>query len=286
MLYFSEHLESIINGTIYIITSAVVIFLGKIVYDLFHRKFKLKEELVKKDNFALGYAVSGYYFGLFLALGGILAGPHGYWVDGVFDLLYFGIVSIFLFNISSVIQDKIIFSKFCMQKEIIDDENPGSGMIEGGHYIANGLILYGAMSGEGGNLLTALAFWAIGQILLIIAAKIYNAITPFDIHDEIEKDNVAVGIAVAGVLVAFGNIIRLGIEGEFEGWNEHLVQLVVFTIYGFIVLPLVRFFVDHLLLPGEKITDELVNQKRPNLGVAAIEAISYIGASLLIGFAV
>jgi len=171
-----------------------------------------------------------------------------------------------------------------MQKEIIEDENPGAGIIEGAHHIANGLILYGAMSGEG-SLITALAFWAIGQVVLVIAGIIYNKITPFDIHKEIERDNVAVSVAVAGVLVAIGNIIRFGIEGSFESWQTNLTQLGITLVYGFILLPVIRFFVDRLLLPGEKITDELVHQERPNVGAAAIEAIAYVGASFLIGWA-
>jgi uncharacterized membrane protein YjfL (UPF0719 family) len=278
-------IDNIITGVILLVSSAVILFLGKIIYDLLHRKYRLREELLKKDNFALGYAVSGYYFGLILAIGGILTGPEGYWLDGVIDVCYFGIVSVILLNLSAFLQDKIIFRAFSMQKEIIEDENPGAGIIEGAHHIANGLILYGAMSGEG-DLITALIFWLIGQVVLVIAARLYNIITPFDIHKEIEKDNVAVCVAVAGVLVALGNIIRFGIEGSFESWQTNLTELGIILVYGFILLPVIRFFVDRLLLPGEKITDELVNQERPNIGAAAIEAVAYIGASFLIGWAV
>ncbi|NIM16898.1 MAG: DUF350 domain-containing protein [Candidatus Aminicenantes bacterium] len=277
-------IDNVITGVILLVCSAVILFVGKIIYDVLHRKFRLREELLKKDNFALGYAVSGYYLGLILAVGGILTGPEGYWLDEVFDVVYFGLISVVLLNLSAFLQDKIIFRTFSMQKEIIEDENPGAGIIEGAHHIANGLILYGAMSGEG-DLLTALIFWAIGQVVLVIAGTIYNVITPFDIHKEIERDNVAVSVAVAGVLVAIGNIIRFAIEGSFESWQANLSELGITLVYGFILLPVIRFFVDHLLLPGEKITDELVHQERPNVGAAAIEAIAYVGASFLIGWA-
>jgi uncharacterized membrane protein YjfL (UPF0719 family) len=278
-------IDNVIMGVILLVCSAVILFLGKVIYDLLHPKFRLREELVKKDNFALGYAMSGYYLGLILAVGGILSGPAGlHWLDEVLDVAYFGIISVVLLNLSAFLQDKIIFRTFSMQKEIIEDENPGAGIIEGAHHIANGLILYGAMSGEG-SLLTALVFWAIGQVVLVIAGTVYNLITPFDINKEIERDNVAVSVAVAGVLVAIGNIIRFGIEGSFESWQTNLRELGITLVYGFILLPVIRFFVDRMLLPGEKITDELVHQERPNVGAAAIEAIAYVGASFLIGWA-
>jgi hypothetical protein len=35
-------------------------------------------------------------------------------------------------------------------------------------------------------------------------------------------------------------------------------------------------------LPGAKLTDEIVNQEKPNLGAAFIAAFSYIGSSFLI----
>jgi uncharacterized membrane protein YjfL (UPF0719 family) len=278
-------IDNVIMGVILLVCSAVILFLGKLIYDVLHPKFRLREELLKKDNFALGYAVSGYYLGLILALGGILSGPARlHWLDEVLDIGYFGLISVVLLNLSAFLQDKIIFRTFSMQKEIIEDENPGAGIIEGAHHIANGLILYGAMSGEG-SLITALVFWAIGQVVLVIAGTIYNWITPFDIHKEIERDNVAVSVAVAGVLVAIGNIIRFGIEGSFESWQTNLRELGITLVYGFILLPVIRFFVDHLLLPGEKITHELAHQERPNVGAAAIEAIAYVGASFLIGWA-
>ncbi|MFQ5582999.1 MAG: DUF350 domain-containing protein, partial [Calditrichia bacterium] len=141
------------------------------------------------------------------------------------------------------------------------------------------------ISGEG-DLVTAVVFWLLGQLALILAVFVYNWITPFDIHKEIEKDNVAVGVAVAGIMVALGNVIRIGISGDFVSWQINLTQFLGFLIFGLVMLPLLRIVTDKLLLPGVRLTDELVNQEKPNVGAAAIEATAYIAASLLLGWVV
>ena len=122
--------------------------------------------------------------------------------------------------------------------------------------------------------------------MLIIASIVYARILPFDLHAEIEKDNFAVGIAFAEVLVAIGNVIRIGAAGDFVSWYDNLTTFAAFVIFGLVMLPVVRFVTDKLLLPGESLSDELVNQEKPNVGAAAIEAISYIGASFLLGWVV
>ena len=127
-----------------------------------------------------------------------------------------------------------------------------------------------------------LVFWVSGLVALIVAGLLYDKITSYDLHDQIEKDNVAVGVAFAGVLIGFGNIIRLAGAGDFVTWNESLTEFGYYTLVGLILLPLVRFFADKVILPGASLSDELV-QERPNLGAGVIEAVSYLAASMLIG---
>lgn len=275
-------LDQIVSALVYLAAAFVLFFLGKWVYDKLNRHFVLKEELLHRDNFALALAVTGYYLGLILAIGGVLVGPSHGIIEDLFDIFFFGIIAIVLLNLSMVINDKIILYKFDNEKEIIQDQNAGTGVIEMANHIAMGLIISGAISGEGGDLITAAVFWLCGQIVLIIAVKLYNFITPFDVHTEIEKDNVAVGVAVAGILIGIGNVIRAGVSGDFISWSHNFSVFAGFVVFGLIMLPLVRFITDKILLPGENLTDELVHQEKPNVGAAVIEAFAYIAASMLI----
>lgn len=279
-------IDQVVTALIYLVAVFFLFFVGKFIYDKLNRKFVLREELLQKDNFAVAIALVGYYLGLLFAVGGVLMGPSTYWLDDLLDILFYGIVAIVLLNLSAYINDKIILYKFDSTKEIIEDRNVGTGVVQAANHIAVGLIIYGAISGQGGDLITAGVFWVLGQVVLILASLIYNLITPFDIHDEIEKDNVAVGVAFAGMLISLGNVIRIGLAGDFISWEANLIQFGSFVVFGLILLPVLRLITDKILLPGESLTAELVHQKTPNVGAGAIEAFSYVAASFLLGWVV
>ena len=282
MMSLDQMLDQILRGFTYLAVVLVLLVIGKLVYDGLHRRFVLRTELVEKDNLAVALAVAGYYLGLVIVLGGVVSGPASFnMFDDVIGLVIFGVLGIVLLNLSAWINDKVVFSKFDNEKEIVEDRNAGMGAVEGGNYIAVGLITAGAMSGEGG-LLPGLVFWVLGLVALIVAGLLYDKITSYDLHEQIEKDNVAVGVAFAGVLVGVGNIIRLAGDGDFVSWNESLTEFGYYTLVGLILLPLIRIFADKVLLPGASLSDELV-QDRPNLGAGFIEAVSYLAASMLIG---
>ena len=274
--------DQILTGFIYLAVVLVLVAIGKWVYTALHRGFVLRTQLLEKDNLAMALTIAGYYLGLAIVLGGVVSGPgSGMLTENVIDVVIFGLVAIVLLNLSGWINDKIIFSGFDNQKEIIQDRNIGMGAIEGGNHVAVGLITAGALSGEGG-LLSGAVFWVLGQVGLIVAALLYNKMTSFDLHREIERDNIAVGVAFAGVLIGFGNIIRLASEGDFVLWTQSLSEFGYYAVVGLLLLPLVRLFADKVLLPGARLTDELV-QDVPNVGAGAIEATTYLAASILIG---
>ncbi len=274
--------DQILPGFIYLAVILVLVVVGKWVYDALHRSFALRTELIENDNLAAALAVAGYYLGLVIVLVGVVSGPASFsLLDDVIGLAIFGLLGIVLLNLSALINDKVVFSKFAIEREIVEDRNVGVGALEGANYVAVGLITAGAMAGEGG-LLSGLVFWIAGLAALIVAGMLYDRITSYDLHDEIEKGNVAVAAAVAGVLIGFGNVIRLAGEGDFVSWNESLAEFVYYTVAGLILLPFIRLFADKVLLPGARLSDELL-QERPNLGAGVIEGVSYLAASMLIG---
>lgn len=277
--------DQVLTGFIYLAVVLVLVVVGKWVYDALHRGFVLQTELLEKDNLAMALTIAGYYLGLAIVLSGVVSGPgSGMLTEDLIDLVVFGLVAIILLNLSGWINDKIILSKFDNQKEIVQDRNIGMGAIEGGNHVAVGLITAGALSGEGG-LLSGAVFWVLGQAGLVVAGLLYNKMTAFDLHEQIENDNVAVGVAFAGVLIGFGNIIRLAGEGDFVSWTQNLSEFGYYAVAGLLLLPLIRIFADKVLLPGARLTDELV-QDVPNVGAGAIEAAMYLAASMLIGFTI
>jgi uncharacterized membrane protein YjfL (UPF0719 family) len=270
-------LDIIITGLILIVAFYVLFLIGKLVNDLLHREYKLNVELVEKDNAALALALAGYYFGLVLAIGGTLIGPSVSIIEDLYDLCIYGLLSIILLNASWYICDLLILYKFRIRDELLRDHNQGTGVVSAGVSIANGFIIFGAVQGKGGSIWTVLAFWAIGQVILIVAGLVYNLITPYNIHEEIEKDNVA-----AGALVAVGAVIGLAGESDFVSWAENIPDYLGYAVVGLVLLPLIRILTDKVLLPTVKLTDEIVGQEKPNVGAAYIEAFSYIAAAFII----
>ena len=275
-------IDALISGFILIVGFYVIFIIGKLINDLLHREFKLNYELVEKDNAALALALTGYYFGLVLAIGGALVGPGTGIMDDLIDLGIYGLLSIILLNASWFICDKIILYKFKVSDELIRDQNSGTGSICAGVSIASGFIIYGAVQGQGGNIWTVIVFWAIGQVMLIVAGWVYNLITPFDIHDEIEKDNVAVGVSFAGAITAIGIVVGLAAESDFESFSENLPDYFLYSAIGLVLLPLIRLLTDKILLPTVSLTSEIAEQEKPNLGAAFIEAFSYIAGAFII----
>jgi uncharacterized membrane protein YjfL (UPF0719 family) len=274
--------DQIVAGFVYLAVILVLLAVGKWVYDALHRRFVLRVELLEKDNLALAVTVAGYYLGLVVVLGGVVSGPASVsLVDDVIGLVIFGGLAIVLLNLSAWVNDRLVFSRFDNEREIVEDGNVGVGILEGANYVAVGLITAGALSGEGG-MASALVFWVTGLAAIVVAGVLYDRITSYDLHDQIEGGNVAVAVAFAGVLVGFGNVIRLAGEGDFVSWNESLTEFGYYLVVGLVLLPLVRLFADKVLLPGARLADELVKE-RPNLGAGVIEGVTYLAASMLIG---
>lgn len=277
-----EEYGYIINALTYLAGASILFFIGKLVFRLVNPSIKFNHELLEKDNLAFALSVTGYYAGLIAAIGGAIVGPSAGIQEDLINIFSYGLLGIVLLNASAFINDKLILRKFKVRKEIIEDQNAGTGVVELANYLGTGLIIFGSIVGEGGDYLTAIGTWAIAQVLFVAATMVYGFIVPYNIHEHIEKDNVAVGIGYAGALLAFANILRFAIQTDFDSWNEHFITIAIDALLGFLLLPAMRFITDKLLLPGRNLTDEIINQEHPNVGAAIIEAFAYIGGSILI----
>ena len=279
-------LDGALTTLLYILASFILFVVGKFVYQLFHPKVKISFELVENDNLAFAFAHVGYFIGLLLAIGSAVLGESYGLIEDLINIGIYGTLSIILLNLSIIINDKLILSKFDLKKEILADRNVGSGIAEGASAIATGLIVLGAIHGEGhgtgGPIVTAVLYWLLGQGIMFLTTIVYNLITPYDIHEHIEKNNVAVAVGYAGAIIAIANLIRFALMHDFQSWSVTLQDVAVDVTIGLIFLPIARFLTDKILLPGQKLTDEIVNQEHPNVGAALVEAFAYIGGSVLI----
>lgn len=272
---------------IYLVCSFVLFWIGKLVYDWTTPSYRVQDELVERGNTALAVALVGYFLGLVLAIGGVISGPSHGLEEDLTDVLIFGPLSIILLNLSRLVNDRLILHGFSIRDEIIRDKNVGTGAVLCATYIATGLVIHGAVSGVSmvgtvGTVISVVVFWLLGQSVLVIAGVVYDWITSYDVHAEIERDNVAAGLGFAGALVGIGNVVCHAVEGDFISWGLSLQGFGIEVLAGLVVLPIVRIGTDKILLPGLSLSAEISNQEKSHLGAGFIEAFSYVGASFLI----
>jgi len=276
--------DSYLHSLVYLVEALVMFILGKYVFQWLHRRINLETELVERDNLAVAVDMGGYLVGLTLALGGALWGTSASLWKGIVAMAGYGTLAIILLNLAGWLNDWLILTRSDADQEIVEDRNCGVGMVTAANHVATGLILNGVLSGEGGGLVALLLFWVLGQLALVVAAKVYDRLMPYDVQLALEKDNVAVGTAYAGVLLAIGNIVRFSVAGDFVSWTKSLGGFGISVLLGLVLLPLVRLAVDKLILPGGRLTQELVSQENPNVGAGVIEAVCYLSMSFLVGW--
>lgn len=268
---------------VYMLVCFVLFLVGKLLYQLLHRGVDVDAEMVDKDNLAFAFTQVGYYVGLLLAIAGTMAGSsHESLFQDILLTFAYGTAAIVLLNIAIIVNDKIVFSALELKKNIVERGNIAVGIVEAGNSIANGLLIYGVLSIEAAYAWFALGFWIAAQLILILVTLIYNKITPYHVFNKIYTGNAAVAIALAGFLVAIGNIVRQVIETEHDNLVDSAAAISIQLGVALLALPIFRWLTDKLLLPKRSITDELVNQDVPNIGVGLVEAFAYISASTLI----
>jgi len=287
--YLMENLIELPVGAAFVVLGLVVLTLAKIAKD-FLTPFKLDEELTQKDNPALGLSVTGYYLGVIIVFLGVLQEGEAADVEYTLSAMSHDLLVVFLYslggivllNLSRVIVDRCILPKFSTTKEIIKDKNVGTGAVEFGNYVTSGLIIAGAFNGQGGGPDTALVFFFLGELGLILFGWIYQLLTKYDIHAEIEKDNAAAGVALAGNLIGIGIVLCKGLKGDFLGWAENISVFIVYAVAGTLLLFLVRWVADLFMLPGATFDEEIARDQ--NINAAWIESAVVIGSASIIFF--
>lgn len=251
--------------------------------------FDLKEQLIKKDNPAVGSMVSGYQIGLGLALVGTLFGTGLNLFQDLWYILSGGLLSIILMRFSIFVNNRFILYRFNIDKEIIEDKNSGTGQVVAGSLIATGLILLGAQTGMSNTWILSIrdimVYWLAGQVILVAGGFIFQLITSYDLHKVIEHDdNEAAGWSFSGWLIALGIIISTALKGASSNIMLELKVMIIVSCIGLILFSGTRIIVDKLLLSGESLSEEVAAQK--NLAAGKVTCFSFITIALILSAAV
>ncbi len=271
----------------YLLAVLLIMVIGKKIHNLC-TSYDLDHELTSSDNKAVALSATGYLFGLGLILWGVItpdanAAPiTGFWslVGDLIATFFWGLIGIALLQVANYLNDNYLLPNFCNRKEIIEDRNIGTGAVEGGTFIASGIIIKTVLSGSGSgfivDIIGTVFYFAIAQITFIIFGRLYQYVSTFDLHQEIEQDNAAAGIAFGLTMIAVGLLLA-----DYINAYDSIFGLIVWVPISFFFLVTGRYIADKLLLPGSLLDDEI--SRDHNWGAALIEGGVAIIIALVVG---
>ena len=251
--------------------------------------YRMDEELTTNDNPAFGLTVAGYYAAtVAVYLGAVHAhivpldqgskvalqalGLDLAWATG-------GILGL---TASRWVMDRALVAKACISDQIVRNRNVAAGAVEAGVYIASGLVLSGAIREPGGSVLTSIVFFVLSQIVLILLGRLYQRLAGYDVAKEIQSGNLAAGAAFSMTLVALALLMLKATSGDFIDWASNLTYFGFDALSGFILLIALRWLTDLALLPGTRISEEIVRDRNVNVGL--VEGVLAAGVAAIILF--
>jgi len=283
------------QGLMYVILGVFFIWLVKKVDDWRTRDFDDDVE-IDNGNMAVGLRRAGLYLGIAIALSGAMKGAsNGFFLD-FFQLLTDGLVITGLMFSSRFVNDYIMLGNISNDKECIKiittpegkkiKGNSAVGMVEAGMYVATGFILNGAISGTGGTFIegitSAVFFFILGQMALLLFGFLYELTTPFNVRSEIQNNNLAAGIGLGGTLMAFGIILMASLSGPFTGWTHDILSFCLYTVYGIIMLLVFKTVIGRLLLPTTTIAVEIKEDR--NVAAMIVVECAINAVAIIIAF--
>lgn len=291
----AEMITGLGQGFIYVILGVFFIWLVKKVDDWRTREFDDDVE-IDNGNVAVGLRRAGLYLGIAIALSGAMGGTSKGFFPDIFQLMIDGlIITGFMFS-SRFVNDFIMLGKIgndneCVKVIMAPDGtktigNSAVGMVEAGMSVATGFILNGAVSGTGGSLIegmiSAVLFFILGQMALLLFGFLYELTTPFNVRSEIQNNNLAAGIGLGGTLMAFGIILMASLSGPFTGWFQDIAGFLIYTIYGIIMLLVFKTVIGRLLLPTTTIATEIKEDR--NVAAMIVVECAINAVAVIIAF--
>ena len=260
------------------VLALVLIWISKKLFDFF-TSYSLEVQLVKMDNKAISIAFAGYLGGVVIVLEGALEGIYtSIWIE-LLEISIWGLVGILLLNLAGKMNDRLILRYFNNQKELLEKRNISVGVTVAGSYLGSALIIRSIICGEPigwiYEITLTIFYFLLGQLAFFLYSILYQKITSYDFHKEIESGNAAAGISFAMNLVSIGILLAIPIRTSYS-----LLFFAVWFILGSAVMAFFRFVLDRIIIPLEKLDEEI--HKDQNWGVAILEGCFAIAAVIVL----
>ena len=271
-----------------VMLGVVMLIVARFVKNLLS-PYRMDQELTKTDNPAFGLPVAGYYAAVVLIfVGAVRANPVPLDAGTAAAIQALGLDfawaagGILALTASRWLMDRTLIARARVSDEIVRNRNIAAGAVEAGVYIASGLVLSGAIREPGGSLLTTCVFFALSQVVLIVLGRLYQRLAGYDVAKEIQGANLAAGAAFSMTLIALALLMVKATSGDFVSWETNLAYFAIDSVVGFALLIALRWLTDLALLPGARISEEIVGDRNVNVGL--VEGVLAAGVAAIILF--
>jgi uncharacterized membrane protein YjfL (UPF0719 family) len=275
------------QGLAYISIAFVFLLVTKKIADWRTRQIDDDHEIVENSNLAIGLRRTGLFLACAIALAGSLSGEASGFAAGMVSFAVDCLLILVCLFTCRKINDAIMLANIDNDDQA-KQQNTAVGTVELGMYLATGFILNGSFSGTDSDpvtgVISALVFFVLGQAALLGIGLLYEMSTGYNIRQEIEEGNPAAGVSLAGILVAYGIVLRASVSGASMGWTQDLISFGLYGIYGLVVLFAFNRCIEWLMLPGGHLDTEVARDRNTAaalLAKAALIALATITAAVM-----
>ena len=273
-----------LTETIFVILAAVVLLaLARWVQQWLYGQ-TLHAMLTEDDNPAMGIAIAGYLFGVFWTVTVLLGNLHYELLPDLRNVLLYGGIGIVLLTVVALGTCRVFLGMGVQQQ--LAARNVAAALVVAGVYIATSLTYSGTLSGEGGGFWIMLLFFLLGQLALLGITYAFRWLTSYDDVQEIAAGNIAAALALMGLLIAVGLIVRRAVSGDYTGFFHSLGSFLLALLLALVFYPVRQVLVQWILLGGpmhwrHSLVDSEITQDK-NVAVGLLEATAYVTSALFL----
>ncbi|MFT6264976.1 MAG: uncharacterized membrane protein YjfL (UPF0719 family) [Oleiphilaceae bacterium] len=245
------------------------------------------DDVMKAGNMAVGLRRSGAQLGLAISMIGVMSGSsHADLIKDVVDTLLYGIIAVFFMVFSLIITDKSVLHSVDNTHEL-KNGNIAVGLVEFGTLVMTGILAYASITGEAGGIVSSVAYFFAGQIMLVSLIAIYEKIVAkrLNLIQKITEGNLSAGMYLGSKIICYGLIIQSAIVGNSDASNytQAVISFLTISFAGMIILYLFEFLFDRVIMVTSTVKEVLEN----DLSVIALQlSLAKIGMALILGMAI
>lgn len=239
------------------------------------------------ENRATALAETGFLLAIFLVGAGVIKNcVHGESLTA--DAMWcavFAALGFALLELTGVLGTRLLLGR--RLRVALESGNEAAGLAAACHYVASGLIIAQAVAGSDVHgILLSLTFFVLAQVAQQSLVGLFRLLTVYDDSEQIEGENIAAAVSYGGVSIGISLVVARALEGDFVDWPSALAGFGTMAAAALAIYPVRQLLVQTVVL-GARPTlrggalDTAIGRDR-NVGAAALEAATYIGAALAI----